>query len=446
MPSNLEVTRRFEHLIDKYSKLHGVPSEMVKAVITWENSGGVTKESWAACVGVGQLSMGAVEAAHGYYAKKHEKMKNLARLYKMRAEKFNFPFDHARAAEYQINADFYDVAGRHRRMAKKLGIQDERLIPECNIEDAVIYLKIMYERYNSRMDLAISAYHNGSFNNNDIIRSYLSRNAGITLSSSMDHDKILSAITRNNLKFIDLWNDPHSRNMLNGLRTVYGHVTDDQNKHLALGDESDIYNWKVAAAYGALQASEETINELMRKYNAEWDIAECQGLKLYSSITEIHRDIQKGRLVKLPPVYVSSGLSDIGESSVDYHQNRAHYNYYVLPETAGMLLSIAGEYQKRTGKPGLKVPLKAALESRRLEQYQPGSIPKRYHTHLQGAAVSIDFDKSSDPRTLRQIVEEMYMHDRIYWIKKDGLNRICVNPRFGRRFFKTYKNYLRNQN
>jgi hypothetical protein len=445
LPSNLEVTRQYEHLIDKYSRLHEVPAEMVKAVITWENSGCVAKESWAACVGVGQLSMGAVEAAHGYYVRHQEKLRGLARFYKARAEKFNFPLDHTRAIEYQNKVEFFDVAGRHRRMAKQLGIEDERLIPECNIEDAVIYLKMMYESYNNRMDLAISAYHNGSLNNNDIIRSYLSRRVGLNLADSMDHEKILDAVTRNNLKFIDLWNDTHSRNMLNGLRTVYGHITEDHNKHLALGDESDIYNWKVAAAYGALFASDETIRELMHKYSGEWDVAECRGLKLYSSTSEIDKDIQNGRLVKLPPVCASTGLSDLSGAPSDYQRSKAHYNYYVLPETAGMLISIGSEYQRRTGKPDVKIPLRAALESRRLELYPPGNIPQRYHTHLQGVAVSIDFDRAADPRTLRQIVEEMYMHDRIYWIRKDGINRICVNPRFGRRFFNIYHEYMKRQ-
>jgi hypothetical protein len=441
MPDNLAVTRKFEHLMDKFAKLHNVPVEMVKAVITWENSGGVTKESWAACVGVGQLSMGAVESAHGYYAKQHQKMKELARIHRMQAEKFNFPLENSKAVEYEKMADFYDVAGRHKRLAKQLGIADERLIPECNVEDAVIYLKMNYESYNHRMDLAISAYHNGSFNNNDIIRSYLSRIAGINIASSNDYGSILSAINNRNLKFIDLWNDVHSRDMLNGLRTVYGDITADHNKHLALGDESDIYVWKVAAAYAALQASDETVASLVKKYAAEWDIAECQGLKLYSSIAEISKDIKNGRLVKLPPVYTNSGISDLKGGTEDYHRYRASYNYYVLPETAGMLLSVVLEYRKRAGDPQLKIPLKAALDSRVLELHNPGSIPKRYHTHLQGAAVEIDFEKASKPHILRQIIEEMYMHDRIYWIRKDGVNRVCVNPRFGKRFHTIYRNF-----
>jgi len=77
MSANVNVTRKYRDLIERYAKLHDIPVEMVEGIITWENSGGISKRSWAACVGVGQLSAGAVHTAHKFYVPYVKKKRRL---------------------------------------------------------------------------------------------------------------------------------------------------------------------------------------------------------------------------------------------------------------------------------------------------------------------------------------------------------------------------------
>ncbi|MFP4498949.1 MAG: transglycosylase SLT domain-containing protein [Vulcanimicrobiota bacterium] len=295
LAANVKVTRKYQHLIDKYSQLHQVPAKMVRGIITWENSGGTTKESWAACAGVGQLSRGAVKTAHEFYIPFVKRSRELADDYYQITRQTGFPLFNALARYHENDSEKFNVAEKHRQLRLKYKVEDERHIPECNLEDAVVYLKLLYNNYNQRMDLAISAYHNGGLNNNDIIRNYIKRNHGLLLDPSVEQTRIVEALDKHKIKFIDLWDDNISRDMLNGLRTVYGHQTNSYNRHLSLGDESDIYPWKIIAAYSILSAPGKTLKRLVKKYEGPWDVAELRGMKVYKTIPEVRQAIKEGR-------------------------------------------------------------------------------------------------------------------------------------------------------
>ncbi|MCD4783289.1 MAG: transglycosylase SLT domain-containing protein [Candidatus Eremiobacteraeota bacterium] len=440
MSANIRVTKKYRNLIKRYSKLHEIPHEMMEGVITWENSGGISRRSWAACVGVGQLSAGAVHTSHRFYVPYVKKEKKLASAYRKLNKSFNFPLLKMTGKKHEENARLFNVAKRHRKKRIELGVKDERIIPECNIEDAAIYLKLLYNNYAGRMDLAISAYHNGGLNNNDIIGNHLKRLSGGKTGGSMTQKEIMSAINQYNLSFIDLWKDNTSRGMLSGLRTVFGHITTSANKRLSLGDESDIYPWKVIAGYAALDAPESIRKGLIEKYRGPWDVAECRGLRTYTDYNMIRRGIKSGWLVKLPSsMYKDNGIGAIKDATSSYLKKRKVYNYYVSPEMIGLLQEINSMYRQRTGNNRVKVPLRATLDSRILERYSPGSIPVRYRTHLQGVAVDIDLAKAPYHNKLYRILKELYLGDRIYFVRSGGANRVCINPRYGKYYYEKYR-------
>ncbi|MBI2266406.1 MAG: hypothetical protein HYU64_14775 [Armatimonadetes bacterium] len=439
MAANVGVTDKYREMIEELSGFHQVPASMVEGIITWENSGGIARRSYAECVGIGQLSRGAVNVAHEYYAPRVAKLRNLAGFYRKLWETSKIGILEQTWRKLEKEAEAYDVAGRHNKLKKSAKVADERVIPRCNLEDAVIYMKLLYENYGSRNDLAVSAYHNGGTNNNDIIRDYVNRNTGISLGKDAKQKEITGAISDHNIQFVHLWKDSRSRDMLNGLRTVFGEVSGPHNSGDSLGDESDIYPWKVAAAYGALLAPPETLKALIGKYEAEWDVAECRGLRIYESVEEIARARKAGRLVSLPPVVKDAGIGVLKNAPPGYRESRFKYNYLLTPEAAGFLVELSTEYRKRAGNPRLLVPLSAALESRVLEKCPPGSMQERYHSHLQGVSVNIAIEQAPHKEILRRILRELFFHDRIFIIKKQGERRYTVNPRYGKHYLGIYR-------
>ncbi|MCE1245469.1 MAG: transglycosylase SLT domain-containing protein [Firmicutes bacterium] len=440
MNNNVGVTAKYRDLIRETSKLHQIPPEMVEAVITWENSGGVNRRSWAACVGVGQLSMGAVHTAHAFYTPYLRRHKQEAARYKALYRHLGWNIFLKALEVHQVELDKYDLAEKHKRLRKKLKIDDERLIPECNIEDAVVYLKLLYGNYGNRMDLAISAYHNGGLNNNDILKDYIKRVAGGIPTSELTQTEIIDAIKKYNISYISLWNDYRSREMMNGLRTVFGDVTGAHNGHLALGDESDIYPWKVIAAWGSQNVSTEVLNSIIDRYRGSvWDYVECKGMKIYDSYDSIKEGIDKGRLVRIPKGICSdAGLGKFEGMPADYVSERKKFNYYITPEMAGFLKELSEVYRGRTKNPKVRIPLRNALNSKALETSTGGLVPERMRPHMMGVSVEIALDKAPYRDKLIRILNEFYLHDHIFFARNGDYNRITLNPRFGKYYYQKY--------
>ncbi len=445
LAANVAVTKKYRDFIEKYAKLHEVPVEMVEGIITWENSGGTSKKSWAACVGVGQLSTGAVNSAHEYYTSHLKNKEEMVELYDLMHSKFNFPLFHIAGKKHILQLDIFDVANRHREIRKKLKVDDERLIPDCNIEDAVVYLKILYNNYENRVDMAISTYHNGGLNNNDILTDYIQRVSNGKIKGKMNQKEIIAAMDQYKISFISLWRDHRSRDMLNGLRTVFGEITTSANQNYSLGDESDIYPWKVAAGYAALNAPDDVLKKLVDKYQGPWDVAECRGVRIYSGYDNIKAGIKSGWLVKLPSsLYIDKGIGGLQGGSQEYYKGRSMYNYYITPETLGFLYELNRVYRGRIKNNEAKIPLKGALESKILEKFSGGKVPEDYQTHLQGLALDVDVANAEHGDILLRVLREFFLHDHIYLVRKKGKNRICVNPRYGKYYYEKYLEWKNN--
>src|SRR5581483_4605327 len=85
------------------------------------------------------------------------------------------------------------------------------------------------------------------------------------------------ALRQRHIDFLSVWNDHRCREMLNGLRTMDGDITTDANRREALGDESDIYVWKVSAAYAAFLASPDQLARIESRYQGSQEQAETMG-------------------------------------------------------------------------------------------------------------------------------------------------------------------------
>lgn len=396
MDKNIAIASRYRDMICLAAEKYDLPSSVILGVISWENSGDTSKISYAACGGLGQMSMGAVERAHQYSLTIAKNKKNAAAKLSGEEKK-----------KLLAEADSFNTPLRHREAAKKNHIADERLLPECNIEDSAAFLKVLMNYFADRPDLAVSAYHNGTANNDDLLK-VLMRQEGADLNVPVS-----KYIADNNITYLSLWQNQKTRDMLSGYLTMEGEVTNGHNIHDALGDESDIYPWKIFGAYSAILDSSEGLKRKINECTGRVDLIETDGLETFDSIEKVKKAVGDGKLVKMK--------HSSGKKKVDI---------YVTPELAGF---IAMTYDKlKTKMPGKKVtiPSTGFLSAGYLAKQD------KCPSHLRGISFDCRFlDSSTSSLNLKQILMHAYLNDRIY-LRRDGFVwHVCLNPRFGREYY-----------
>lgn len=422
LEKNHAVVRRVEPKLREAAARFDVPVLPLMAIVSWENSGDLTQISWANAAGLGQMTWGAVDRAHSFAAEE------AARL-KAEAEGLRASGDAARAADLEAKARQYDLASRHKQLQKSLKIQDERMIVEANLEDAALFFKYLLQCYGDRPDLAISAYHNGVLNNDDILYDYLIRQGETISYPDEDRSEFVQALARRNLSYLDLWRDARSRQMLNGLRTVEGEVTNSSNADMALGDESDIYPWKVLASLAALQAGPEHTAATVARYADRWDVVEVKGLPEHANFSAFEAAIDKEHLVK-------SGvpLQDLGIGGRLPEGTRGRtYSYYITPELDGYLADLTRRLRETTGKPDLKVPVSNLSAASGLGSKSPACPGGELGTHLRGVAVDVvpGALEPGQQKALEALLWSDYLMDRIYLNRHAGAHHVVLNPRRG---------------
>ena len=307
--------QKHKELLEKMCKRHEVPVLPVMAITSWENSGGSTKVSWADAAGLGQMTWGAVDEAHRYAARKAQKLKEQADWEKYHGKILKDKKKLEKAEQLYAEASILNVEQRHRTMAREAGLNDERAIAECNLEDVVLFFDYLLNQYGRRVDHAIGAYHKGVLNQDDILYDYMRRRDPTVLyPQPQDRTSFLEALERLNVTYLDLWNDPRSREMLNGLRMVEGERTTRANSHLALGDESDIYPWKVLGSLSALLAGEEYLEQVIERYTVPQLAGEVRGLPAFKGDDGRRDGANKGYLVELSDQYWQGDTTDKRQS------------------------------------------------------------------------------------------------------------------------------------
>lgn len=420
--NNHKAIRRHKDLLEKLCKRHNVPFFPVLAITSWENSGGSDKVSWADAAGLGQMTWGAVDEAHRYAARKAQALKEEAQWEAYHGKVTNDKAKLERAEALRKQAALLNVEQRHRQMAKEANVKDERSLAECNLEDVVLFFDYLLSQYGGRIDHAIGAYHKGVLNQDDIVYDYLRRrDATVLYPQPGDRSSFLGALERLNVTYLDLWNDPRSREMLNGLRTVEGEKTTPGNAHLALGDESDIYPWKVLGSLSALLAGDEYLERAVERYSVPQLAGEVRGLPAFAGEQGRRQGADAGYLVKLPQEYWAGDHQDARQA-------------WVRPELMGYLTHLRDRMSRATGR-DWKLPIVALGR----EVKEKTGWEQELHSKGVAARLSVANLDISTRDTLKEFLKQDYLFDRIYLNSGRDELELVVNPRFGHEFMKLYE-------
>lgn len=425
LEKNHEVARRVEGLLREIASRHEVPFLPVWAIVSWENSGGSGKVSWADAAGLGQMTWGAVEQAHAFAAQEAVRLR--AQADRLRAE--GTAQSEGRARELEKRARALDVAERHAEMARDMGVKDERMVPEANLEDSVLFFKYLLRAYGEREDLAISAYHNGVRNNDDILVDFLRRRGEEVRVPESDRSALLQALNRQDVTWLDLWQDPRARQMLNGQRTVYGDPTTPANAHLALGDESDLYPWKVLASISALLEGPDYTARMVARYRERWDLVEVRGLPEPATYKDFEILAEAGHLVRW-----TGPIRDLGVAGGAPEGSRGEaFSYYLTPELAGYLAGLTERLRQATGHPTVALPIARLSGAWALAQPRRACPAGDQATHLRGVAVDLVPDElpAEQARALEVLLRSDFVMDRVYLRRAARNWHLVLNPRWG---------------
>ncbi len=432
LDKNHKTIRKYEKTLKELCAVHGVPFLPVLAITSWENSGGSDKVSGVDAAGLGQMTWGAVDQAHAFAAQESRRSLERAQQRKRIAEQTGDPKAMADARVYAQQAARMDVEARHHDMARKARVPDERFLAECNLEDVVLFYKFLLSHYPGRVDHAIGAYHKGLGNQDDLIYDYLKRKEPGLPHPSEDRTQFLAALEKHNVTYLDLWNDPRSRQMLNGLRTMDGEVTTSANADQALGDEADLYPWKVLGSLAAYRMGPEYVDRMIARYNSSREVAETDGIPAFKSLDDFDRALKSGHLVK-----TKAPLTDLGVANEGSARAR-DLAWCVTPELEGYLFSLVSRLRDATGDDGATLPIKALSRTAALES---GKVTADAAMHLRGIAATLSMESmpAGEARALEAILQSDWLHDRIYRdTRPDGTKMFCLNPRYGNDFLLSY--------
>ncbi|MCR5661998.1 MAG: hypothetical protein K6G50_07710, partial [bacterium] len=351
-------------------------------------SGSSSKVSWADAAGLGQMTPGAVERAHQYAKDQAEALKKQAAILKESGE----PRKLEKADELERRAVEIDCAERHKKLAHLHNVNDERFVAECNLEDVALFFKYLSEKFAGRADLTISAYHNGLLNNDDIICAYSAYHESPLVVTEDDRSSVFFAVERFNLKFIDLWKCPLTRGILNGARTVTGERTTSANAHMALGDESDLYVWKVLGSWAGYKAGPEFVSQEIELLDDPWDISEVKGLACYDSAELIDKARKQGLLTELKTEVMDCGYKTARTAlPLSHNVKDAGANDGLDDEPSPPSGASSGEDERDAGEDssldaGIASDDAAALKSGSTdEENSDGSAASGHETSLNGA-------------------------------------------------------------
>ena len=400
LDKNVEIIKRYENIIRKNAIKYDIPAEIPLAVMTWENSGDTSKMSYASCSGLGQMSAGAVKIAHDYAGK-------ISREFK---DKANIVDNEEKRKELLARADLFNIATRHKKMAKELNISDERIIPECNAEDSVIYLKTLMNSFQNVPDLAISAYHNGTTNNADLMK--------VLMKSYSYSSNMKSFIKDKNINYLSLWKNQKVRNMMNGYLTMEGEITNSKNYYDALADESDIYPWKIFGAYSAFVDTSEGLADKIYKCRGTVIETETEGLEKFNSLNDVEKAVKEKILVKQK--------HKSGKKTVDV---------YMRPELAGFIAYMFNRLKTETNGKAGAIPATGFISEKYFLKED------KRDDNLMGIAFDCNLKKFKYASKLRNLLQHEYLNDRIYLSSSGNIVHICLNPRFGLEFYEYAEKY-----
>ena len=475
--NNHAVARQVEAQLKDICTTLDVPFEPMWAIVSWENSGDVSKVSFANAAGLGQMTPGAIETAHAFgKAKAEEWQLESARLRTSEARE-----DKIKAERLDKAAKLADCVERHQALADKNQLKDERLLVDCNLEDSVLFFKYLLAKYGERTDLAISAYHNGVVNNDDVIYAYLRREKELELDAETDPNRVglLEALELYDLKYLDLWNNVYTREILCGLRTVYGDKVNAENASLALGDESDLYLWKIVASYVGLKSGDNFVRTLQSRYDLPLDLCEVRGLPVYDSSEKLaeglknnwlclvdsskfkncgvdvpfaEKVVQKVSQAKAADKAKAKGVKvdkaqkpEVKEVIPELSPEVKAQCWYASPELYGYLANLQRRFISSSGNPNVKLPLQTLSGAWSIDKNQSACKADSMDTHYRAVAADLNLSKlpAVHSKILEKLILEDFLLDTIYIKRAEGnIIHLVLNPRCGSYFIKNYVEYV----
>ncbi|MBQ7502724.1 hypothetical protein IJT93_08440 [bacterium] len=476
--NNHAVARQAEPKLRIICNTLNVPLEPVLGIVSWENSGDTSKVSYANAAGLGQMTAGAVDTAHQYGEMQAKSWREEAARLRLSMERS----DKVQAERLDKAAKMAECRNRHEEMAKANKVEDERLIMECNLEDTVLFFKYLLSKYDNRVDLAVSAYHNGVVNTDDIIYDYLRQVKNMDIASETDPSRrgLVEAIQVYDIKFIDLWNNKRSREILCGIRTVNGEKANADNIDMTLGDESDLYPWKVIGSYAGYVAGESFVTSMQQNYSGSFDESMVRGLPVYDSAEDMKNGAAASMLCTLdkdsfkncgvdsyPETSKKAAsapkvkLSEKKEAARQAAEKKAAEKkaagvpadikelcWHALPELAGYLAELRVRWGTYCGNDRVRIPLKTVSGAWTFSAAGNSCVSKKQELHRRGLAADIDMSKlpASQRSVLERLIVEDFLLDKIYMdnIKDGGGNiiHIVLNPRCGDNYLENYISYV----
>lgn len=417
---NVFLARQYEWFIKKICRRYEVPFHLAMGIMVWENSGGSNKMSYSGNIGFGQLGNGAVNKSHAYAAKIASKLQEKAHFFYQQAKITGEKAYHEQALAYQRKAREYDLYNKHKYLAKKFMVKDERQVPYANIEDSIIFLKFLLDGYPNQPDLAITAYHNGMQNMDDLVCLYL-RKKGLYQTCPNDETLLKNLISQNKITYLSLWKDQHVREVMNGLRAVNGSIASKENKSDTLGDESDLYLWKIIGALGAYLTTEDMISQLKTYYAPRKDQVDSQMLPIFDTEDKIKKGLSENILV-----YFEHNNFDTSKKK-----------WICTKALAGLIHRISAgiNYNKRDT---LELPVISVLKPLSYPDFSDEDIEGERAVHPKGIAVDLDLTNHPNLAGIRKILKWWYHFDRIYLtrlpIPDKVIYHISINPQYLKEF------------
>ena len=481
LANNHQVLREASPMLKKFCARWDVPEAPVEAIISWENSGSPSIVSYAGAVGICQMMEGTVHFVHEYAHQEAEKLRREAE--DLRAEGGNSQ----RVSDMLARADLLDCGVRHKTQAKQAKC-DERLLANCNLEDSVIYIKYLLEKYDNRADLAIPAYHSGIDNIDDIIVTYVNEAKGDYLERGRVRTELRAALERYDITYADLWRFEKTRAMLGGVRTMDGEITTWRNRREALGDEADLYLWKVLSSWIAYQAGPEYTQRMIENNRARREECAYRGLSLGDTYAKLEKMRGDGVLVSIKEVLPDKGVGLVNNKGLDCWQKAeetkkngaeaagtkkagnqpdasektavklppvkaelAEASWLVRPELLGYLLDLQQRWQLALGNDRARLPvslLSGALHEQKNDLEASGVIVPwkgcaagMLHGHERGVAVDLDFRGLSQEQleVLKRLLEYDFVFDRVFLQNRQSSAHVVLNPRWGEEYLKKYQ-------
>ena len=311
------------------------------------------------------------------------------------------------------------TAARVRKLEAARRRVDDRFDPGKALAAAARYLTIAKRRF-GREDLAVTSYHMGIGNLENVLRDYAGGNAGTPIGK---------VVSDNHLTYARVYFDSTPLRH----QTAYALLS-------RFGDDSSNYYWKVLAAeeimrlYRTDPARLRQLSALQNgRASAELVLHPEGSTRIYQSPASIAADVAAGRLVTLPndPRRFAFRVDPaLGQFAATLHQRPALYRH-LRPEALGALVYIAAGTRAIAGRATPLLVTSAIRDERYQRRVSAANIEatRGYSLHTTGFAFDIRRAYSSHREALafQFMLDRLQALNMIAWVREPTAIHVTVS-------------------